>query len=126
MLRPADYLASLIRNLKDVAQLANDLVCLVSRFLALIVLLLYLPGLVAVSLAIILTSAGPAFVSKAYRRQCGNVVYLYEFRTECWTTYRETPIGVFLRVMDLVRLPRLANVLLGEIGAGERVERIAA
>ena len=72
----------------------------------------------------VVTSSGPAFVSKAYKRRNGNVVFLYEFRTECWTTFRETPVGAFLRNADLVRLPRLANVLLGQISAGERVEHL--
>jgi len=112
------------QKVKDIAQVAGDLFILMSRFLALIVLAIYLPALLAASLLVLLTSAGPAFVSKAYRRKNGNVVYLYEFRTECWTTYRETPVGSFLRHADLVRLPRLANVLMGEIGAGERLERV--
>ena len=95
-----------------------------SRLLALVVLAIYLPALLGAALLILFTSQGPAFVSKAYRRRDGNLVYLYEFRTECWTTYRETPIGALLRNADLVRIPRLANVLRGEIGAGERVERV--
>src|SRR5260221_14715527 len=104
MLGQAERFASLCRLFKKVAILTGELLCLMSRFAALIVLLLYLPGLFALSLAIILTSSGPAFISKAYRRRCGSVVYLYEFRTECWSTYRETPVGVFLRIMDLARL----------------------
>src|SRR5689334_21784717 len=105
MLRRADRLASFGRKLRAAAQFGGEFLRLMSRFIALIAIVLYLPGLVALSLAILLTSSGPAFVSKAYRRRCGDVVYLYEFRTECWTTYRETPVGLFLRHMDLVRLP---------------------
>src|SRR4051812_47542770 len=112
------------QRMKAFAQIVADLFILTSRFLALLVLAIYMPALLAASLLVLLTSAGPAFVSKAYRRKNGNVVYLYEFRTECWTTYRETPVGTFLRRADLVRLPRLANVLMGQLGAGERVERI--
>jgi len=111
-------------KVKEAAQTVSELVMLMSRFLALIVLATYLPALLAASLLVLGTSSGPAFVSKAYRRRDGSVVYLYEFRTECWKTYRETWVGAFLRNADLVRLPRLANVLLGQIAAGERVERI--
>jgi lipopolysaccharide/colanic/teichoic acid biosynthesis glycosyltransferase len=112
------------RRVHEAAGTARDLIVLMSRLLALVVLAVYFPALLAASLLVLLTSAGPAFVSKAYRRRNGNVVYLYEFRTESWSTYRETPVGSFLRRADLARLPRLANVLLGEIVAGERVERV--
>ena len=108
----------------DARQIVGELFVLMSRSLALIVLAIYLPALLAASLLVLLTSAGPAFVSKAYRRRNGNVIYLFEFRTECWNTYRETSVGLFLRRADLVRLPRLANVLMGQLGAGERVERV--
>jgi lipopolysaccharide/colanic/teichoic acid biosynthesis glycosyltransferase len=111
-------------KVKQVAQVVSEVAILMSRLLALVVLAIYLPALLAASMLVLLTSAGPAFVSKAYRRRDGNVIYLYEFRTECWSTYRETPVGAFLRRADLVRLPRLANVLLGQICAGERVERV--
>jgi lipopolysaccharide/colanic/teichoic acid biosynthesis glycosyltransferase len=109
---------------KAVARTIAELFILMSRFLALVVLAIYLPALLAASLLVLATSSGPAFVSKAYKRRDGNVVYLYEFRTECWKTYRETAVCAFLRNADLVRLPRLANVLLGQISAGERVERL--
>jgi lipopolysaccharide/colanic/teichoic acid biosynthesis glycosyltransferase len=100
---------------------------LVSRLLALIVLAIYLPVLVVMGLLVLATSPGPAFVKRAYRRKggAGEVVYLYEFRTECWRTWEETPVGTFLRRADLHRLPRLANVLMGEVGVGERVQRVA-
>ena len=99
---------------------------LASRLLALIVLVVYLPIMVAAGLLVLLTSPGPAFIKRAYKRSggMGEIVYLYEFRTECWTTWTETPVGAFLRSADLHRLPRLANVLTGEIGVGERVQRV--
>ncbi len=115
---------SAARSVKVAAKTISELVVLMSRFLALVVLAVYLPALLAAAMLVLLTSSGPAFVTKAYRRKSGCVVYLYEFRTECWKTYRETPVGAFLRRTDLVRLPRLANVLMGEIWAAERVERI--
>jgi lipopolysaccharide/colanic/teichoic acid biosynthesis glycosyltransferase len=99
-----------------------------SRFLALIVLTIYFPCLVLCGLLVLLTSPGPAFVKRAYKRSrgAGEVVYLYEFRTECWRTWRETPLGFFLRQTDMHRLPRLANVLLGEVTAGERLQSVSA
>ena len=118
--------SSASRSVAQVAKTASELFILFSRIAALVVLAIYLPALLVAALLILGTSSGPAFVSKAYRRKDGSVIYLYEFRTECWTTYRETPVGALLRQADLVRLPRLANVLRGEIGAGERVERLTA
>ena len=101
---------------------------MVSRLLALLVLAIYFPSLVLCGLLVLLTSPGPAFVKRAYRRSrgAGEVVYLYEFRTECWRTWRETPLGFFLRQTDMHRLPRLANVLLGEVTAGERLQSVTA
>jgi lipopolysaccharide/colanic/teichoic acid biosynthesis glycosyltransferase len=99
-----------------------------SRSLALIVLIIYMPALLAAALLVVFTSPGPPFVRKAYKRsrEIGQIVYLYEFRTECWHTWNETPVGKLLRQADLHRIPRLANVLLGEVGVGERVEAVRA
>jgi lipopolysaccharide/colanic/teichoic acid biosynthesis glycosyltransferase len=97
-----------------------------SRLLALIVLLIYFPALVGLGLLILVTSEGPAFVKKAYRRNCGEVVYLYEFRTECWRTWEPTFLGKVIVKVDMHRLPRLMNVLLGEVHAGERVKPVRA
>ena len=95
-----------------------------ARLLALFVLIVYLPVIVAAGLLVVMTSSGPAFVKKAYRRGNGSnsVVYLYEFRTECWKTWNETSVGSFLRRADIHRLPRLANVMLGDVHAGERLQ----
>lgn len=99
-------------------------IALSSCLLALIVLLVYLPILTALAMAVLFTSPGPALVKKAYRRskKTAEVVYLYEFRTECWHTWQETAVGNILRRADLHRLPRLANVLMGHLRAGERVQ----
>jgi lipopolysaccharide/colanic/teichoic acid biosynthesis glycosyltransferase len=99
-----------------------------TRLFALVALAIYLPIMVVAALVILMTSPGPAILQKAYRRSRGDqeIVYLYEFRTECWQTWRITPVGALLRAADLHRLPRLANVLLGEIAAGERVRRVGA
>jgi lipopolysaccharide/colanic/teichoic acid biosynthesis glycosyltransferase len=115
-----------VQKVKNVVQTVWEILMLASRLLALFVLTIYLPALVFAGLLIIATSPGPVFVSKAYKRLNGSVVYLYEFRTECWTTWQETPVGKFLRHADLARLPRLANVLLGHVDVGERVERVNA
>ncbi len=100
----------------------------VSRLLALITLAIYLPVLAVVGGLVLLTSPGPVCVKKAYKRRNmpTQIVYLYEFRTECWHTWRETPTGRFLRLADLHRLPRLLNVLRGDLAAGERVQRLDA
>jgi lipopolysaccharide/colanic/teichoic acid biosynthesis glycosyltransferase len=115
---------------KATAAVSPFLVCarIVSRVLAVIVLAIYLPSLILCGLLVLMTSPGPAFVKRAYRRSRGEreVVYLYEFRTECWRTWRETPLGFFLRQTDMHRLPRLANVLLGEVTAGERLQSVTA
>jgi lipopolysaccharide/colanic/teichoic acid biosynthesis glycosyltransferase len=99
---------------------------LLGRLLALAVLLIYFPALVCVGLLVLVTSEGPAFVKKAYRRNCGEVVYLYEFRTECWRTWQPTSLGKVIVKSDMHRLPRLMNVLLGEVNVGERVQAVRA
>lgn len=92
------------------------------RFLALLVIIVYLPALTIIALALVLTSTGPAFVRSPYRRPNGEVVDLWEFRTECWKEFKPTWLGSMLRQTSLVRLPALVNVLKGEVGAGERVK----
>jgi putative colanic acid biosynthesis UDP-glucose lipid carrier transferase len=95
-----------------------------ARLLALVVLVIYFPALVGLWALILLTSPGPAFVKKAYQRRSGEVVHLYEFRTECWLTWQPTPLGRFMLLADLHRLPRLMNVLTGEVNVGERVQAV--
>src|SRR5450432_4282169 len=75
---------------------------LASRLAALFVLAIHLPVLLVAGLLVVLTSPGPAFVKKAYRRsrKQNEVVYLYEFRTECWQTWNETMVGKALRHAD--------------------------
>ena len=115
-------------KVKTVWETALSWLIFSSRLLALIVLAIYLPVLLAAGLLVIMTSPGPPFIRKAYKRsrEADQVVYLYEFRTECWRTWNETPVGKLLRQADLHRIPRLANVLLGEVGVGERVEAVRA
>ncbi len=92
------------------------------RILALIVLIIYMPALTGIALMLVLTSAGPVFVKAPYRRQNGELVDLWEFRTECWREYKPTWFGTLLRRTSLVRMPALVNVLMGEVGVGERVK----
>jgi lipopolysaccharide/colanic/teichoic acid biosynthesis glycosyltransferase len=96
------------------------------RALALVVLVIYMPALTAIALALVLTSAGPAFVSKPYRRPNGERVDLWEFRTECWREFKPTWLGRILRETSLVRMPALINVLKGDVGVGERVKAESA
>jgi lipopolysaccharide/colanic/teichoic acid biosynthesis glycosyltransferase len=99
-------------------------VLVMARVFALVVMLIYFPALVGLWALIVLTSPGPALVKKAYRRGSGEVVYLYEFRTECWRTWRPTTLGKFMLLADLHRLPRLMNVLTGEVNVGERIQAV--
>ncbi len=93
-----------------------------AKILALVVLLIYLPALTLIALAVIATSSGPAFISKRYRRPNGELVDLWEFRTECWQRWKPTPLGIYLRRSNMHRLPALVNVLRGDVAAGERVK----
>jgi lipopolysaccharide/colanic/teichoic acid biosynthesis glycosyltransferase len=93
-----------------------------ARLLALIVLIVYVPALTAIALMLVLTSTGPAFVRSPYRRENGDRVDLWEFRTECWKELKPTWVGSILRQTSLVRMPALVNVLKGEVGVGERVK----
>ncbi len=92
-----------------------------ARLVALVVLVVYLPALVLIALAVIFTSAGPAFVSRCYLRPNGQMVDLWEFRTECWERRQPTSLGRMLQVCGLHRLPALVNVLCGHVEAGEKV-----
>ena len=94
-----------------------------AKILAFIVLVIYLPALVMIALAVCLTSQGPAFVNRCYRRPNGQLVDLWEFRTECWQRWTPTPVGVCLRRANMHRLPALVNVLMGHVEPGEKVEQ---
>lgn len=98
---------------------------LLPRLLAGLVLLIHLPALFLVALLVWLSSPGPILVKKAYLRSQGeDLVYLYEFRTECWRTWQPTQLGTLLHLSNMHRLPRLLNVLQGEVNAGERVTSV--
>ena len=93
-----------------------------ARILAFILLIIYLPALVIIALAVAMTSAGPPFVNRVYRRSNGGTVDLWEFRTECWRQWEMTRVGQYLRRTNMYRLPSLVNVMRGDIGLGERVK----
>lgn len=105
---------------------AEEILDLGSRVVALLVLILYFPALLVVGLLVLMSSPGPALIKKAYRRRSGELVYLYEFRTEDWRRLQETWVGRAMRTADVHRLPRLINVLQGEVAVGERVRRANA
>jgi lipopolysaccharide/colanic/teichoic acid biosynthesis glycosyltransferase len=96
-----------------------------ARILAGLLLLLFLPVLLAVSMAVLATSRGPAIVQKTYRRKNGRMVDLWEFRVECWHHWKPTTLGMHLRRSNVYRLPSLLNVLLGHVEMGERVRPAA-
>jgi lipopolysaccharide/colanic/teichoic acid biosynthesis glycosyltransferase len=95
------------------------------RFIALLVLIVYMPALTAIAAALVLTSAGPAFVRSQYRRPNGQTVDLWEFRTECWREFKPTWLGKLLRQTSLVRMPALVNVLKGDVEVGEKVQKFS-
>ncbi len=94
----------------------------IARLLAAAMLIVYLPALVLIALVVALTSSGPPFIRRCYRRADGRMVDLWEFRTECWDRWEPTPVGVYLRRANMHRLPALVNVISGDIEAGERVK----
>ena len=121
-IRSAQQQADVSRAAAWVGQLDS----LASRALALLALVILFPALVGGGLLIALTSQGPILLEKAYLCvRSGRVVYLYEFRTECRRTWQDTPVGALLRRTGLHGLPRLLNVLLGQIAAGERLQRLS-
>lgn len=93
-----------------------------AKLLAIILLIVYLPALAIIAAAVVATSPGPAFVNRMYRRPNGQMVDLWEFRTECWIRWEPTWVGRALRQSNLYRLPALVNIIRGDIGIGERVQ----
>jgi len=101
-----------------------DALALFSRAAGLAALLFFLPALVVLGALVAVTSPGPTLIRRAYRRpHADSLVLLYEFRTECWHTWRPTPLGAILARADLHRLPHLLNVLAGDVMMGEAVKR---
>ena len=99
--------------------------------------LLSLPLLIAVAVAVRVTSPGPVLYSQRRVGKDGHIFVMYKFRSmrqdaeaktgAVWATVgdsRITPVGRFLRRMRLDELPQLWNVLIGEMSlVGPRPER---
>ena len=99
--------------------------------------LLSLPLLVAVAIAVKVTSPGPVLYSQRRVGKDGHIFVMYKFRSmrqdaeaktgAVWATVgdnRVTPVGRLLRRMRLDELPQLWNVLIGEMSlVGPRPER---
>jgi sugar transferase (PEP-CTERM system associated) len=99
--------------------------------------LLSLPLLIAVAVAVKVTSPGPVLYSQRRVGKDGRIFVMYKFRSmrqdaeaktgAVWATVgdsRVTPVGRFLRRMRLDELPQLWNVLIGEMSlVGPRPER---
>lgn len=106
-------------------------------FVSLVVLLLTFPFLIAIGLAVRLTSPGPAIYRQKRVGRNGKVFIIYKFRTmldnaeehsgPTWATKddpRVTGIGYWLRKLRLDELPQLINVLKGDMSlVGPRPER---
>lgn len=96
-----------------------------ARILAGLLLILFLPAIIAISIAVLAGSRGPAIVQRTYRRKNGRMVDLWEFRVECWHQWQPTRLGKQLQRTNVYRLPSLLNVVLGHVDMGERVRPAA-
>ena len=117
---------------------------LIDFAVALLGICLLLPILAAAAIAIRVTSRGPVFVRQLRSGRDGREFYLYSFRSMYTEASRRaiegmaairrdgpafkiaidpriTPVGRWLRLLSIDRLPRLVNVLIGDIGLGEIV-----
>jgi lipopolysaccharide/colanic/teichoic acid biosynthesis glycosyltransferase len=97
---------------------------------AVVALMVLLPGLAVVALTIRLTSPGPVFFSQERVTKGGRVFRLYKFRTMRTADPRPTRVGRFLRRVSMDELPYLWNVLKGDMSlVGPRplrVDQVAA
>jgi lipopolysaccharide/colanic/teichoic acid biosynthesis glycosyltransferase len=104
---------------------------------ALVLLVLLCPIIIAAGLAVLLTSGRPVIFSQTRVGRRGKAYRIFKLRTmlhncetlsgPCWSTPgdpRITPVGRFLRQTHLDELPQLWNVLRGEMSlVGPRPER---
>ena len=104
---------------------------------ALLLLIVTSPLLIALAMLVRLTSPGPALYSQVRLGRYGRKYRIYKLRTmipdaeaqsgAVWASKNDsriTPVGNFLRATHLDELPQLFNVLLGEMSLiGPRPER---
>jgi lipopolysaccharide/colanic/teichoic acid biosynthesis glycosyltransferase len=107
------------------------------RILAVVLLVLSAPVLLAAMALVRLTSRGPAIYTQTRLGQFGKVFTIYKVRTMCqdaesltgprWSLPgdpRITPVGHVLRALHIDELPQLVNVIRGEMSlVGPRPER---
>lgn len=98
-----------------------------NRVLAAIFLVYFAPVMLAVALLIKFDSHGPVFARRTRRGANGEILALWEFRTyvadgpNLLNVGRQGPqtvLGAFLRETRLDLLPRLVNMLRGEVSFG--------
>lgn len=98
-----------------------------NRVLAAIFLIYFAPLMIAVALLIKFDSQGPILTSQARRGANGELLSLWEFRTcvaegvevsQAGQNAEQTVLGAFLNETRLDLLPRLLNMLRGEVSVG--------
>ena len=95
---------------------------IVSRLLALLLLLLSLPVILISALLILLTSRGPVFYFQTRNGMGGDSFRIIKLRTRfhngkkhSWSQTELTPVGKILRCLSIDELPQLWNVIAGEM-----------
>ncbi|MBD1601315.1 undecaprenyl-phosphate glucose phosphotransferase [Pseudomonas typographi] len=131
---PAIYLNETPLSSHPAAAFGKDLI---ERCLALLALVVLAPVMLAVAVAVKLSSPGPVFFRQGRDGCNGKVIQVYKFRSmrmhddqdvkqATRNDSRVTRVGAFLRRTSLDELPQLFNVLSGEMAlVGPRPHAIA-